>query len=98
MTYYNVSLFNPDRPHLDPMSKVKWNNPLVTLDTAIRAAAGPNDIVIGDPTDFRIDPKTGEGSSIDWGWDLEIGSGGLTYGNQGRIPRQVQKNPSQEDH
>jgi hypothetical protein len=71
--YYSVSLTNPDNPQRDPMSAHDWNMPLVSLNTAIRASVGPRDIVVGDPTDFKINPRTGEGSDIDWGWDLDYG-------------------------
>lgn len=64
-TYYNVSLTHPENPSLDPMSKENWKLPLVSLMQAIRAKVdNPNDIVIGDPTDFS------SAQDIDWGWDL----------------------------
>jgi len=80
MTYYSVSLTHPDRPMRDPLSAHNWKCPLVSLSTAIRATVGDRDIVIGDPTDFKIDARTGAGSEIDWGWDLDVGGYGWQAG------------------
>lgn len=70
---YNVSLTHPKNPSADPISQAAWKNPLVSLDQAMRATIGPDEVIIGDPSDFKFDVKTGYGSHFDWGWDLETG-------------------------
>ena len=70
---YNISLIHPNDPSQDAMYNSQWKNPLVSLDVAARATVGPNDVIIGDPTNFEFDAKTGAGSHFDWGWDLECG-------------------------
>lgn len=66
---YNVSLQHPDQPYRDELFAHDWINPVVSLDDAIRATVNEDDVIVGDPTDFKVDKNASK--SFDWGWDLD---------------------------
>lgn len=85
--YYSVSLTNPADPSRDPLASMQqWKNPLVSLDQAIRATVGPDDVVYGDPTNFAGDRDVfGFINDYDRGWDID--SNWDLYGNKTAVSR-----------
>lgn len=84
MTVFNVCLLCGGLHNYDgvgcPMAQTRWRAPFASVQQAMAAHVGSDEVVVGDPTSFRS-------NDIDLGWDLEM-AGGLA---EARVLREYEE-------